>query len=108
MSKMINQTKEQYWNEVVAKSEGKSVLLPDALLEEAKKIEAYRQEFNKMLREVVAKQEVTLAMDTNNIFQKIRLHLEQNGYPGVFYDEVGWNADALADGVFVVNIIPKN
>lgn len=92
------------WKDVVAKSEGSSVFLPDELLDRAKEIKKEDEEYSKILEEIVAKKELELSIKNQNLWLDIRHWLEKNGRKDIFAKDCGWNTDARKEGVFIVNI----
>lgn len=91
------------WQEAVNASNGVSVFLPDSLVEEAEEIDKLRQDLNEEIARV-AKKEIALNVATQNLFHACRQKLEDAGRTDIWVKDVGFNADALEDGVYVVNV----
>lgn len=93
------------WQDYVSKSKGTAIFVPKELEAEAQAVEKKRKEFNKYLSEVMAKQEIELNIETQNLFFKFRKYLaEKGGQPDIWGKEIGWNTDALKDGILVAHV----
>ncbi len=98
-------TPQEKWAEYVERSSGTALFLPEKFIETAKEIEKKRKEFNDLLQKVVAEKEVDLQMDTQIFFHNLRKYFKETGNDSIFYKEIGWNQDAVNEGIFVINII---
>lgn len=104
---MENQNPQKYdWKKYLEAHPGQAFLLPDQFLKVAQKNEKTRVDFNERLNDV-AKQEVELSVATQNLFLEIRNHLYNNGVKDIFSKEVGFDQNALREGVFIINIVGK-
>ena len=99
-------TAQQHWTDYVNQSNGKAILLPEKLRDEAKKVEEMRAEYNTFLQGV-AKREIELQMKTQTFWFEFRKELEKSR-PDIWIKQVGWNKDAVDAGVFVVNVLENN
>lgn len=93
------------WQKYVDNSKGTAVFVPTELESAGQDVEKKRKAFNKELTEVVAKKEIELNIETQNLFFKIRQALAEKGQPEIWGKEIGWNEDALKDGVLIVHIL---
>ena len=100
---MASKESVEKWQEVVNTSKGVSQFLPDALTEDAENVETLRKELNEEIARV-AKKEIALNVATQNLFFESRRKLEEAGLKDVWVKDIGFNTDALEDGVFVLNI----
>ena len=96
-----------FWQDRVTKSSGLAVFLPSDLHPELKEILAIEKEATDLSKKV-ARLQVNGTTRMNNLWLKVREHLEKNGRPDNWVDELGLDAVALDNGFFVVNILPKN
>ena len=97
-----------FWQDRVAKANnGSAIFLPDALHTELKEIIEIENEA-KELNKKVARLQVQGSTRMNDLWLKVREHLEKNGKPDNWTDEIGLDQVALDNGFFVVNIIQKN
>ena len=96
-----------FWQDKVAKSDSLALFLPDSLNTELKEILAIEDEARKLSKQV-ARLQVQGQSRMQNLWLKVREHLEVNGRPDNWIDELGLDAVALDNGFFVVNILPKN
>lgn len=97
-------TPQERWAEHVDKSSGTMFFLPEQFQDEAKEIEKYRKEFNDFMQKVVSEKEIDLSVKTQNFFYKLRKHLKESGNGSAFYKDIGWNQDAVDEGIFVINL----
>lgn len=91
------------WNEIVEKSKGKSLFLPDSFTAKAKEWNDKREELNNLIGKA-AKIEVQTQAALQVIILEVRTYLEENGHPGVWSKDVGFNSDALDEGKYIVEI----
>lgn len=84
----------------------KSIMLPEKFRERADAITQRRRAYNALLNEL-AKIEIGMNVEMNDMFLKIREHFAANGYPENWVDDMGFDSDALAVGIYVVNINKK-
>lgn len=92
------------WKKKVAESNGEMIFLPDSFTGAAEDIEKSRKEFNEMILKV-AEKEIALNMATQTMFYDLRKHLAKNGVSDVWTKQLGFNAQALKEGKFVVNVL---
>ena len=97
------QTPQQYWNDYVTNSRGSAVFVPEKFHKEYKRVLQLRDDFNELLRTAVAKKEIDLQVQMQNIVHEIRKFLEDS-HKDIFFRECRLNADAEKDGILVMNI----
>lgn len=100
---MANKETIQKWQEYIKDLKGQQIFLPDKFTEIVDKSEVMRAEYNKKLVQM-AKEEIALNITTQNIFYDVRKYLSENGYPDIWVKEIGLNADALKDGLYIVTM----
>lgn len=91
------------WKKYVEESNGSAILLPSDFTTQQDKMEKLRQVFNAEAVKM-AEKEIRMSVENNNLFLKIREHLAKNGHPEIWVKEIGFNAAALAEGVFIINV----
>ncbi len=91
------------WQKVIDGSNGVSRFLPDSLTEDAENVERLRRDLNEEIARV-AKKEIALNIATQNLFFEARRQFEGSGLDNIWVKDVGFNTDALEEGLFVVNI----
>lgn len=91
------------WLELCEKSEGQMFILPDFLKEKADKFKTEREKFQEII-EAMAKREIEQSVLVNEIVYEFRKWLEEHGHPKNWQKDIGFNMDALASGVFVMNV----
>jgi hypothetical protein len=89
------------WNKMVSESNGAFIFLPESLKKEAEELEKIRVAYNKETN-AMAKKEIKMNIGNQNLFVKLREYLEQNGHSDIWMKEIGFNADALNEGKYVV------
>lgn len=89
-------TSAKYWADACANSRNGMVILPDEFKSVADEIQAKRQELQKL----------NIALDrlASNFWSDLRLALHEKQIPGALDKTLGWNADALEAGFYVVNL----
>lgn len=92
------------WNEVVKNSGGRSFFVPDALQAQVKEWQEARKKLRE-LTEVAAEQEVKTSVAMQNMFLELRKYAIETGIEGVWTADIGFDTQALEDGVFVVNVV---
>jgi len=97
-----NRTKQE-WLDLIDKSEGQMVLLPESLNEKAETFRKIREEFLMMVRKM-AKMEIEQSVLVNEIVYEMRKDLEAKGHADVWTKDIGFNTDALESGGFVMNV----
>lgn len=95
----------QLWTEQVEQSRGILAFLPDQFKEEAAEIERGRKEFNELLNTEIAEKEIDLQVATQTLFHKVRKYWKEAGKKNIFSRDIGWNKDALNEGIYVINVI---
>lgn len=90
------------WKKIVNESEGQMYFVPEKFMEKVKEYSEKRKVFNDQL-EAAAKNEIELGVLMNEIIFGIRKHLESAGQK-IWQKDVNFNATALQDGEFIVNI----
>jgi len=105
---MSEEQKKPTWAEIVEKSNGQLVFCPEDVLEEGK-------EFNKITKEFLAKaQEFEKIQQEYEVFAKnfwhnMRKAIEKKyGMSDVYGKTIGWNAAALKDEEYVINVVVGN
>jgi hypothetical protein len=91
------------WFEVVGKSNGQMVFLPAELMKEAQDIEKGYEEYNKKVA-LMAKEEIHLNSRHQNVLLKFREWMDKNGTTDIWVKDIGYNAVAMKEGKFIVNI----
>lgn len=91
------------WKKIVSESNGRQMFVPDEFVERTKKIEEDRTAYNKEVVRIAAK-EIALNMETQNLFFDLRKYLEESGNEDIWVKDIGFESEALKDGVFVINI----
>lgn len=91
------------WDKVVKESNGALVHVPEALLEKSKKWSEKRDDFNKFINEV-AKKENDLKVTFTNLMYEIQSYYAENGHPDIWSMDIGFETNALKEGIFILNI----
>ena len=91
------------WKKIVADSKGTQVFLPETLLEDVKKWQTMRSEFNKFISEI-AQKEIQVNVVFQNLMLKIREYYAENGMSDIWVKDVGIENEALKEGQFILNI----
>jgi hypothetical protein len=91
------------WTKYVIESGGAAIFLPEPFHKENEKLEKDRLAFNDQAL-IMAKKEIQMNVSRNDLFLKIREYLEVNGHPDIWVKEIGFNADALAQGMYILTI----
>lgn len=95
------------WKQIVKESNGRLVFCPDNLLEGAKKWSNKRsllgQEVNK-----ISKLEIETKIALDEVVYKIRKYFEEAGQDDAWTGEVGFETNALKEGLFVLSIDKNN
>jgi len=92
------------WKKIVNESKGTRFFLPDSFKERAEDFNKKRIELNKDLA-IAAEKEITMNMISQNALYEVRKYLAKNGFDEIWMKEIGWDAEALKEGVFVINIM---
>ncbi len=99
--------KQATWEEIVARSNGMAMFLPDALVEKAKVWQAKRNDFQGRINDM-AKLEVETSVLLNELMLEFRQYCEKaTGGKHDWTTDIGFSTDALKDGKFVVNMTPS-
>ena len=101
---MIDASKKRDWNEIVSKSDGNLLFLPDGFKQAAQEWLDLRTEYNNLVKKM-AEKELTLNAALNGLFLEVRRYLAKNGHEDVWIKDVGFESEALKDGKFIVNIM---
>lgn len=99
----MNKAQKTDWKKVVAESNGERMFVPEYLKKDAESIEVMRKDYNDRVLEMSEK-EISMKVATQNLFFELRKHLAKNGYPDIWVKDIGFDNDALKDGVIVLNI----
>jgi sugar-specific transcriptional regulator TrmB len=91
------------WKEIVENNKDSLLFCPDSLLEETKEWLAKREELERELNRI-AKIEVETKVKLENLVLKIRQHLDDTGFKNVWTGEVGFQSEALKEGVHIISI----
>ena len=91
------------WKKIVSESGGTRIFLPDELKKEADAIEEDRIKLKKESSKV-AKLDLEFGMRLQNLFLSVRQHLAKNGMDDNWSKDIGYEADALKENVFIINI----
>ncbi len=91
------------WKEIVAKSNGQAVFVPDALVEDVKKWAEQREAFNKIVNDI-AQKENGLKVTFTNVMYKLQEYFAENGKPEIWSMDMGFNTEALKEGVYILNV----
>lgn len=100
---MSTPTAARDWKQIVADSKGTMHFVPSALNEDAKNWQGKRVEFQKEVNRI-AKTENEIGLAFNKLIFDIRTYLAENGVENVWTADIGFNTEALKDGVFILNI----
>lgn len=91
------------WKEIVAKSDGTMVFCPEKFDEEIKawldKQEVFKKEVNR-----IAKLEIETNVALQNVILKIREHLQDIGRDDIWTCDVGFQGEALKEGLKIITI----
>lgn len=96
--------KKMTWAERCQVSDGQMFLVPEKFHDRVKEWQKYKQEFDVQL-EQMARLEVENSIRMQNILFELRSHFADQGVPGVFTKDIGFEENALAENEYVVNII---
>lgn len=91
------------WQKIVTESGGKRVFLPEVFMNDAKKWDEKRDEFRKETIKF-AEKEVRLQFQLNELSLRVREYLAKNGYSEIWIKELGFDEEALKEGLFIVNL----
>ena len=101
---MGKKSKVEQWINKCADSNGTMIMLPakmsekgDKFIEESKEYIEKCRAFDKMTAE--------FEVYAKNFWHEVRLGLEKDNVKGAFSNNVGWNQQALDEGVKVLNVI---
>lgn len=91
------------WSKIVEESKGMSLFVPDAFTEAVKKWNDARLELNKVINSLAA-QENEVSHSFRNTMYDIQKYFADNGKPEIWTKDIGFDLNALAEGVFILNI----
>lgn len=93
----------QLWAENCAKSNGTMILLPESMQESAAEFKQRSDAYKEKAREF---DKLTAEFDTyaKNFWHQLRQAVEEKGHADIYSKNIGWNKQALEDGLFVINI----
>lgn len=91
------------WKSVVADSNGTMIYLPDGFSKAQQELDEKRKGYNTDAIKM-AEREITMNIATQNMFFEIRKHLAKNGYPDIWVKELGFEANALKEGHYILTI----
>ena len=94
------------WAKRCAESKGTSFLVPKNFKEEAEKFLAEVESLNADKKALI-RREADFSNLRDNFWYNLRKELEKGGATGVFEKNIDFDADAKADGFFVVNIFDE-
>ena len=97
-----NQKEKLSWKDIVAKSNGQLMFVPENLIPKYKQLREMRAEFDKKLEEV-AKNEIEYGTMNNDIMLEFRRYFEEAGIK-IWQKEVNLEASALREGEYVIVI----
>lgn len=104
---MATKEKALEWKKRVDESKGAAFYVPDALMEESKKLEEMRKVFNQKCQDL-AEDEVRLRVAQENLLLKIREARFKGGDKDAFVKNIGYITDALEDGLHIVHMTKPN
>lgn len=91
------------WKKIVDQSGGTAVFAPEKLLTAAKSWQQKRLDFNKEIARL-AKLENELTKIFNDLIYDVRNYYEEAGMSEIHTKDVGFDANALKEGIFIINI----
>lgn len=91
------------WDKIVKESNGQAVFVPDALIEKTKAWSAKRDAFNKLINDI-AKDENALKVEFTNLMYAVQAYFAENGKPEIWSMDIGFDTNALKEGVFILNL----
>lgn len=94
------------WKKIVSESNGTRAFLPDGFKKQMDELEVKRKEFNADMVKA-AKREIAMQVANNNLYLAIREHFEKQGYPDIWVKDIGFDANALEEGTYILNINSK-
>ena len=97
----------KFWQDRVAKSDGRAFFLPEELVTELKEVIELENEA-KRLSNQVAELQIKGQTRMNALWLKFREFLAANGKPENWLLEVGLDQVAMENGFYVVNVLERN
>lgn len=94
------------WTKIVSESNGNRIFLPTSFKGAQEDLEKIRKAYNADAVKM-AEREIRMTMATQNMFFELREHLAKNGQPDIWVKDIGFEQNALDEGVFIVNISEK-
>lgn len=91
------------WKKAVSESNGTRLFLPEKFTKQVEEVENRRVMYNGEVQRM-AKKEILMNFETQKVFIELREHLEKNGYPDIWVKDIGFDTEALKEGIFVINI----
>lgn len=95
------------WKKIVSESNGRSHFLPESIKADAEKWQETRVDFDKKVA-TLAQQEIEISVMLQNMMLAIRKYLAENGHADVWTKDIGFDENALKEGVFIINITDPN
>lgn len=95
------------WTKRVAESGGTSIFLPAGFTKAQEELEAMRKEYNEDAIKM-AEREIKMNIANQNLFLEIRKYLAKNGNTDIWVKQIGFDAMALKENKFVINISEQN
>lgn len=95
------------WKKVVADSEGRQIFLPDGFTKAQEELEGARKEFNDLAVKM-AEREIKMNIANQNLFLEVRKYLAKNGHPDIWVKQIGFDSNALKEGVFILNVLENS
>ncbi len=92
------------WKQIIEDSNGTLTLAPEKLQPAIKEWAEKRAAFSKRVNEI-SKMEAEVSVTFQNLIYSIRKHFADAGRDDVWSADVGIEANALKEGVLIVNIV---
>lgn len=91
------------WDEIVTKSDGNMIFIPDEFASDMEKWEKGYTDFNAQAL-AMAEKEIAQTVLLNNIMFQLRKHLAKNGQKEIWKKDIRINLDALNEGRYIVEV----
>lgn len=92
------------WKKVVTDNSATMLFLPDGFKKAQDELDASRKKFNEEAVKM-AEKEIRMNVANNDFFLELRIYLAKNGYPDIWVKQIGFNSEAIKEGVYIVNIL---
>ncbi len=92
------------WKKVVEESKGQSIFVPDRFLDAVKKWNDARLELNQVINSLAARENDVSHIFRNTMYD-MQKYFAENGKPDIWTKDIGFDTNALAEGVFILNIV---